>query len=218
MILIPMMTTKYDSHYWTAKYNAKQMGWDMGSVSPPLKEYADQLNDKDISILIPGAGNSYEAEYLHNEGFTNVDVLDISPAPLENLQARVPEFPRERLIQANFFEWDKRYDLILEQTFFCALEPRLRGEYARKMHELLNPKGKLVGLLFDFPLTESGPPFGGSYEEYRNTFESWFDIQVLERCHNSIKPRLGRELFLIFEKKIHLDEQINHTERTTDPG
>lgn len=189
----------------------------MGSVSPPLKQYADQLDDKDISILIPGAGNSYEAEYLHTSGFSNVDVLDISTAPLENLRSRIPDFPQKRLIRSDFFEWQKSYDLILEQTFFCAIEPRLRNAYAKKMHELLNPKGKLVGLFFDFPLTESGPPFGGSYQEYLNTFEKWFDIHVLERCYNSIKPRSGNELFLIFEKKNHLDEQINHTERPADP-
>lgn len=212
-----MMNTKFDSQYWTAKYETNQLGWDMGSVSPPLKEYADQLDDKDISILIPGAGNSHEAEYLHAIGFSNVDVLDISTAPLENFQSRVPDFPAERLIRSDFFKWEKSYDLILEQTFFCAIEPRLRNAYAQKMHELLNPKGKLVGLFFDFPLTEAGPPFGGSYQEYFNTFEKWFDIRVLERCYNSIKPRSGNELFLIFEKKIHLDEQINHTERPADP-
>lgn len=211
------MNTKFDSQYWTAKYDSNQTGWDMGSVSPPLKEYADQLDDKDISILIPGAGNSYEAEYLHTRGFSNVDVLDISTAPLENLQSRIPDFPKERLIRSDFFKWHKSYDLILEQTFFCAIEPGLRNAYAQKMHELLNPNGKLVGLFFDFPLTESGPPFGGSYQEYLNTFEKWFDIRVLERCYNSIKPRSGNELFLIFEKKIHLDEQINHTERPADP-
>ena len=177
---------KFDSQYWTAKYEANQLGWDMGTVSPPLKQYGDQLESKEISILIPGAGNSYEAEYLHNSGFCNVDVLDISSAPLENLLSRIPDFPQERLIRSDFFEWQKNYDLILEQTFFCAIEPRLRQAYAQKMHDLLNPKGKLVGLFFDFPLTESGPPFGGSRQEYLNTFEKWFDIKVLERCYNSI--------------------------------
>lgn len=197
----PMMNSKFDESYWTDKYRQDETGWDMGSVSPPLKEYADQLDDKSIPILIPGAGNSYEAEYLFQAGFTNLDVLDISSAPLENLLDRVPDFPRSNLIQTNFFDWEKKYDLILEQTFFCALDPELRHAYAKKMHELLNPGGKLVGVLFDFPLTEAGPPFGGSMDSYVSTFESWFEIKVLERCHNSIKPRLGRELFLIFEKK-----------------
>lgn len=197
-----MTNSRFDAAYWTEKYRTNQLGWDMGSVSPPLREYADQLESKEISILIPGSGNAYEAEYLHRQGFECVDVLDISPAPLDNLQNRVPDFPGSGLIQSDFFEWEKKYDLILEQTFFCALDPSLRQAYARKMHELLNPGGKIAGLLFDFPLTDSGPPFGGSREEYEGTFEPWFDIRVLDRCYNSIKPRQGRELFLIFEKKI----------------
>ena len=195
------MKTRFDESYWTAKYTAGEMGWDMGSVSPPIKKYADQLEDKTISILIPGAGNSYEAEYLHQAGFANIDVLDISPAPLENLSKRAPGIPESSLIHSDFFQWEMKYDLILEQTFFCALDPSLRSSYAKKMHELLNPGGKLVGVLFDFPLTEAGPPFGGSRDAYVETFESWFEIKVLEPCHNSIKPRSGRELFLIFEKK-----------------
>lgn len=213
---ILMMTSKFDSDYWTEKYKANQLGWDMGSVSPPLKEYIDQLDHKGISILIPGAGNAYEAEYLYNSGFSNIDVLDISQMPLENLISRVPDFPKERLIESDFFKWKKNYDLILEQTFFCALDPQMRDAYAKKMYELLKPEGKMVGLFFDFPLTESGPPFGGSQQEYINTFKTWFEIRVLERCYNSVKPRSGNELFLIFEKKNHLDEQINHTERPAD--
>ncbi len=196
-----MTTSKFDAQYWTNKYDANELGWDMGSVSPPLRDYIDQLDTKAISILIPGAGNSYEAEYLHLNGFTNVDVLDIARPPLENLRSRVPGFPEERLILSDFFAWDKSYDLILEQTFFCALDPALREAYARKMNELLRPGGKLVGVLFDFPLTESGPPFGGDRSEYLHTFEKWFDMRVLERCYNSIQPRSGKELFLIFEKK-----------------
>ena len=46
----------------------------------------------------------------------------------------------------------------------------LRPNYVTKMHNLLSEKGKISGLLFDFPLTEVGPPFGGSQEEYVNLF------------------------------------------------
>ncbi len=196
-----MKTPRFDESYWTEKYHRKETGWDMGLVSPPIRDYVNQLDSKELAILIPGAGNAYEAEYLHDAGFSNVDVLDISQAPLENLLERVPHFPGERLIQSDFFKWEKQYDLILEQTFFCALDPSQRKDYAQKVHELLKPGGRLAGLLFDFPLTESGPPFGGSREEYLQTFEDRFEIKVLEPCHNSIKPRLGRELFIIFEKK-----------------
>ncbi|MCK5638563.1 MAG: SAM-dependent methyltransferase, partial [Flavobacteriaceae bacterium] len=87
------------------------------------------------------------------------------------------------------------------QTFFCSLSPELRSNYVEKMASLLNDNGKLIGLLFDFPLTEEGPPYGGSLSEYMNSFSKEFNTITLERCYNSIKPRDGRELFIIFEKK-----------------
>jgi hypothetical protein len=69
------------------------------------------------------------------------------------------------------------------------------------MNTLLHDNGKLVGLLFDFPLTEEGPPFGGSKNEYKALFEPYFSIKTLEKAYNSIKPRENKELFLIAIKK-----------------
>lgn len=77
----------------------------------------------------------------------------------------------------------------------------MRPQYAKKMASLLNPKGKLAGLLFDFPLTNEGPPFGGSKTEYINLFSNSFYLKTLEIAYNSIKPRENKELFFIFEVK-----------------
>lgn len=186
--------------FWENKYAQQDTGWDTGGITEPLKTYIDGLENKNLSILIPGAGNSYEAEYLFQNGFKNVDVIDLASQPLINLKTREPNFPKENLIQGDFFELNKTYDLIIEQTFFCALDPVLRPAYAKKMSELLNPHGKLVGVLFDFALSETGPPFGGSREEYLHYFEPYFTIKKLEKCYNSIKPRMGNELFIIFDK------------------
>jgi len=195
-----MKPDKFSHKYWEEKYQKNTTGWNIGYPSTPIKTYIDQIKDKSIKILIPGAGNAYEAEYLYNKGFTNVWVLDLAKSPLSNLKERVPNFPDEHLIQTEFFAHNMTYDLIIEQTFFCALSPALRDKYVKKMFELLSSKGKLVGLLFDFELTEQGPPFGGSLVEYKKRFSKYFNIKVLERAHNSIKPRNGRELFAIFEK------------------
>lgn len=186
--------------FWETKYAQQDTGWDTGGITEPLKTYIDGLENKNLSILIPGAGNSYEAEYLYQNGFKNGDVIDLASQPLINLKTREPNFPDENLIQGDFFELNNTYDLILEQTFFCALDPVLRPAYAKKMSELLNPQGKLVGVLFDFALSENGPPFGGSREEYLHYFEPYFTIKKLEKCYNSIKPRMGNELFIIFDK------------------
>jgi hypothetical protein len=185
-----------DKDFWNDRYVGKQIGWDLGAPSAPLKEFIDTLTDKSIRILIPGCGNAYEAEYLHQQGFDNVFVIDFAPLALKGLQERVPEFPKDHLVLGNFFEHQSEYDLILEQTFFCALNPDLRTTYAKKMSELLTPKGKLAGVMFNHALTEKGPPFGGSVDEYSGYFENDFEIKSLAPCENSIKPRLGSELWV----------------------
>ncbi|MEN8125601.1 MAG: SAM-dependent methyltransferase [Bacteroidota bacterium] len=192
---------KFSQTYWENCYINNQIGWDIGYVSPPIKLYFDQISNKNIKILIPGAGNGYEAEYLYNKGFKNITILDIAKQPLENIQNKMPNFPCEYLFQDDFFNHSGSYDYIVEQTFFCSLHPDQRLDYAQKMFDLLNYNGKVIGLLFDFPLTEKGPPYGGSKNEYFEMFSKLFNIHTLKTSYNSIKPRMERELFIIFEKK-----------------
>jgi thiopurine S-methyltransferase len=187
--------------FWQNKYDNNKIGWDLGEVSTPLKKYFDQLTNKGIKILIPGGGNSYEAEYLFNNGFKNVYVVDICYNPLENFKKRVSNFPDKQLIHANFFELDDTFDLIIEQTFFCAINPGLREKYASKINDLLSDKGKLVGLLFNAKLNENHPPFGGNKEEYLSYFESFFSIDIFEICYNSYYNRKEMELFVKLIKK-----------------
>lgn len=189
-----------NKNYWNQRYLNKEIGWDLGDVSQPIKGYVDQLSNRDTRILIPGCGHAYEAEYLWRKGFKNTYVLDVSDVALKKFKKKCSDFPEENLINMDFFEHESQYDLILEQTFFCALLPELREKYVQKMADLLNKKGKLVGLLFNVHF-EGGPPFGGSKEEYLKLFQKHFDLHMMEEAHNSVKPRAGRELFFIAKVK-----------------
>ena len=190
-----------DKEYWNDRYLNDDFGWDAGDVTTPLKTYFGQLDNKDLKILIPGAGNSYEAEYLFNKGFKNVHVLDFAMEPLDNIKERCPGFPEEQLLRRDFFDHKGQYDLIIEQTFFCAIDPKLRTKYAEHIHSLLKPGGKLAGVLFNCEFEKSGPPFGGSKEEYTDYFQPYFHFQTFDLCNNSIKPREGRELFINLVKR-----------------
>jgi len=190
-----------DATFWQQHYENGTTQWDAGSPTEPIRHFFEGLTDKSISILIPGAGNGWEAGWLFNNGFKNVFVLDFATAPLEHFKQRIPDFPTSHLINENFFEHKGKYDLIVEQTFFCAIDPSLREKYAEHMASLLNKNGRLAGLLFNFPL-DTGPPFGGTTTEYTNLFSTLFHIQRMEPCYNSIAPRMGRELFILFEKKV----------------
>ena len=193
--------TQLNATYWNTRYLTDDFGWDIGGVSTPLKTYFDQLTNKSVKVLIPGAGNAYEAAYLFEQGFTNVHVLDFAEEPLKLFAEKHPAFPKENLHQQNFFDHQGSYDLVIEQTFFCALDPSLRKAYAQHMSTLVKPGGKLAGLLFDNPMNTDRPPFGGNREEYRAYFEPYFTFKHFEACYNSIKPREGKELFMVLERK-----------------
>lgn len=187
--------------FWNEKYQSNNTGWDIGRISSPLKAYIDQLSNKDLKILIPGAGNAYEAEYLWRQGFRNIYVVDLSKKALGNLKQRIPEFPINHMVQDDFFNLENTFDLILEQTFFCAINPDLRQNYVIKMQDLLKDNGKLVGVLFNDELNSQHPPFGGSKPEYEKYFKPHFYLDIIDLCYNSIESRAGRELFIKFRKK-----------------
>ncbi len=185
------------SDYWNNLYKSNDIGWDIGFPSPPIKEYIDQLKNKDWKILIPGCGNAYEAEYLLNQGFTNVTLIDIAPMVTAQLEQRFEKElgKRVNVVTGDFFNHEGKYQLILEQTFLSALDPSLRTRYAEKMRSLLVKGGQLVGVLFNQRF-EEGPPFGASVQEYKDLFSNYFSIKTMEACRNSIDRREGSEVFI----------------------
>ena len=189
---------KLDKTFWESQYTNQRTGWDIGGISPQLQVYFEQIPNKSKKILIPGCGNGYEAIWLAQNGFLDVTVVDLAAIPLAHVQEQAPTV---KTIQGDFFDLTDTYDLIIEQTFFCALNPNLRKQYVEKMANLLQPKGKLAGLLFNIDFEKVGPPFGGSIAEYQGLFEGLFEILTLAPSLLSIKPRLGSEAFFEFQKK-----------------
>ncbi|WP_114750540.1 class I SAM-dependent methyltransferase [Pleomorphovibrio marinus] len=195
------MENPFDETYWTNRYNENHIGWDIGFISTPIKQYLDQISEKSKTILIPGAGNAYEAAYAFEKGFKNIHILDFSRIPIEKFLKENPEFPVSQAHVEDFFSHEGEYDLILEQTFFCALHPKLRQEYIQKADSLLKTGGKMVGVLFNHYFQFDGPPFGGDRASYLHYFEKTFEIITMQPCHNSIPDRAGMELFFIARKK-----------------
>ena len=188
-----------DQTYWDNQYQANATGWDLGQVSPPIKTYIDTIENKEAKILIPGCGNTYEAEYLIQQGFTNVTVIDIAPTLVENLKKKFANNNNIKVVLGDFFEHIDKYDFIIEQTFFCALSPTMRQKYVWKMHQLLSNNGKLIGLLFNREF-EVSPPFGGNLNEYEQLFQKAFEFNSISLAGNSIPSRANTELFFEFQK------------------
>ena len=188
-----------DAQYWDTQWKTNTIGWDLGMAAPPLVTFLDSLENKSARILIPGCGSAYEAEYMISKGFTDITLIDISETASGKLKEKFSNYPQVNVVCDDFFALEDVFDVIIEQTFFCALPPGLRQRYVWKMHHLLSKNGILAGLLFNRSF-EVSPPFGGSREEYEQLFFGGFDIVNLARATNSVTPRANTELFFIFKK------------------
>jgi methyl halide transferase len=188
-----------NEQFWTGKYQNGETGWDLGQASPPIIDYFKKNKiAKNTKILIPGCGFAYEAEYLLQKGYKNITLVDISTELVINLLKKFEKEVAEgrlNVICADFLQFFGKYDLIIEQTFFCALNPDLRADYVKKIFELLSDNGKLIGLLFNINF-DSGPPFGGNEKEYHKLFDKKFKNVSLTPSTLSAKPRAGSELWM----------------------
>jgi methyl halide transferase len=202
-----------DKNYWKTRWQTGQTGWDAGEPTTPIRAFIDHLvetnADKNLRILIPGAGSGYEAVYFFQNGFHNLTVCDWAEEAIERLKKQLPELPDTQLIAGDFFDLTGKFDLIIEQTFFCALDPVLRPKYVEKCFDLLDTdgtsrnhrEGSIAGVLFNQNFATAGPPFGGTEEEYRGYFNSHFNINYMKNCYNSIKPRANTELWIRLKKR-----------------
>jgi len=195
-----MIDMDTSAQYWQTKYQFGDTPWDIGYPSPPICNFIQSLPDKNIRILIPGAGRAHEAAFLWQQGFHNICICDWADAAFDTLRQKFPALPEEKYQVADFFELDGMFDLILEQTFFCAIPPQQRQAYAEKCLSLLHPGGRVAGLLFNKHFEKPGPPFGGDIASYRALFSRLFVIREMIPAQNSIAPRLGNELFFVLEK------------------
>lgn len=190
-----------DKNYWNERWQNKETGWDIGRAAPAITEYMSQYQNKNAAILIPGCGNAYEAEFLVSCGFTNITLIDIAPEAVHVLKKKFALKPQVKVLCEDFFEHKGNYDLIIEQTFFCAIPPERRKEYVVKMASILSTNGKIIGVLFNKEFNQPSPPFGGSISEYKPMFNTYFNIKIMNGCYNSIPPRAQSEVFIHLIKK-----------------
>lgn len=192
-----------EKEFWKNKYEMQATAWNINGYSTPLIEYIDSITDKNAKILIPGNGMSHDAMYAYSKGYKNIFVCDWIEKAKKEFFNRFPTFPTNQFILRDFFELEDSFDYIIEQTFFCALHPKERLKYLQKTKQLLRNDGYFSGVLFNHPFSEEGPPFGGQMQYYKELFSNYFEIEKLELCYNSIKPRKNRELFFVCRNTVY---------------
>ena len=192
------------SSFWEQRYEKGEIGWDLGAETPVFTAISEKLKPGKVCIL--GCGNGYDAISFSKKGFS-VTAVDFAKTPINNLQIAANSLSLSiETIKKDIFDlipdYSSQFDYIIEQTCFCAIDPRKRQQYGNLVHDLLKVGGKLIGLWMplDKDIIDGGPPFGVKENEVKKLFsKKW---KITEDCFptESIEARKGREKLIVFEK------------------
>ena len=191
--------------YWNDRYSNNEIGWDIGTPTPIFVNFFKKFKSKK-NILIPGVGKGHDALFLSKKNH-NVFAVDFSMKAISNIKKKALEANTTlNLICEDFFNLNNlngKIDIILEYTFFCAINPNKRIKYIHKSSELLKTDGLFVAILLPINkiLNDDGPPFGVNLAKTLRDFEKYYDIIECEKSDLSIKPRIDNEVFVLMRKK-----------------
>ena len=191
--------------YWEKSYQSGNMSWDLGGPTPIFNDWI-QFQTDSLSICILGAGNGWDAINFAEKGH-NVTAVDFAESAIDNMHTSAQDKGVQiNLIHSDIFDlcklFNHTFDIVLEYTCFCAIDPVRRMDYVRMTNKILKPDGKLVALLFpiDKDINNDGPPFAVDLDSTIDLFSKYFILDTKEIPSLSIERRNGREVFVILKK------------------
>jgi cyclopropane fatty-acyl-phospholipid synthase-like methyltransferase len=192
---------------WQRRYEQNDTPWDKGAPAPPLVDFL-QTNSITGHVLVPGCGKGHEVRALGRQPNCKSVGLDLSAtaiAEATRIASPVGAGSTTTFIVGDFFQLPSShqasFDWLVEHTCFCAIEPNQRPDYVRAASSALRPDGKIFGIFYLNPDTESGPPFAISKEELSRLFDPHFVLFEEWIPRKSFPGRENRELVRILQKR-----------------
>ena len=194
----------YGRDDWQKHYAEDDLRWDLCQVAPPFVRLWEEGKLGQGRVMIPGCGRGHEVLFLAGNGF-QVTGLDYAPGAVELLSRSLQEKGVQAdILHQDFFELGdnhiSRYDLMLEQAFFCAIHPSRRSAYVETAARIIKKGGLLAGLFYETN-EKGGPPFNTTPADILEHFSDEFDIETIERTPHSVEKRKDKELLGLLRKK-----------------
>lgn len=204
------MTTELKSH-WDNIYQQKgpdEVSWTQDVPQHSLEMIRELELPKTAGIIDIGGGDSKLVDFLLEEGYQNVTVLDISAKAIERAKERLGS---EKAKQVNWivsdiltFEPQQTYDLWHDRATFHFLTEDASIAYYKKLTEKAVSQYMIIGTFSDNgPEKCSGLPVS-QYDEtsMANQFAHAFDKLKCERKEHVTPFETSQEfIFCSFERK-----------------
>jgi len=192
---------------WQRRYEQDDTPWDKGAPAPALVTF---LHEKQIAgrVLVPGCGRGHDVRALGTQSKNSVVGLDISAtaiAQAKELSSQSKSDMDVSFIVGDFFKLPSKlkrsFDWLVEHTCFCAIEPHQRPDYVLAASSALRTGGRIFGIFYLNPDTESGPPFAVSKKELSELFDPHFTLLEEWVPVDSFPGREDRELVRVMQKR-----------------
>ncbi|KDP29557.1 hypothetical protein JCGZ_19270 [Jatropha curcas] len=172
--------------------------WDLGQPTPVLLHLHRTGALPMGRALVPGCGSGHDVFAIASPEryVVGLDVSGQAIKKAEELSSSSPNANCFTFLKADFFTWHppELFDLIIDYTFFCAIEPEMRARWALKIQDLLKPDGELITLIFPIDDHVGGPPYKVSVSDYEEVLHP-LGFKAVSIVDNdlAIKARKGRE-------------------------
>jgi SAM-dependent methyltransferase len=194
---------------WQKRYDQNDTPWDKGAPAPALVKF---LHEKQIAgrVLVPGCGRGHEVRALGTQPNTSVVGLDLSTTAIAQAKKLFSQSGPDMRMDISFIVGDffhlpsklkRSFDWVVEHTCFCAIEPHQRPDYVLAALSALRTGGKIFGIFYLNPETESGPPFAVSKKELSELFDPRFTLLEEWVPKESFPGREDRELVRVMQKR-----------------
>ena len=189
--------------FWDACYRNFQNGWELDDAAPAFKDMVPRLKLQKSRVLVLGCGSGNDAALFAEEGHI-VTAVDFSEEALDRAKKKYGHLQNIKWVKADAFHLPKEFvgafDILVEHTFYCAIDPSKRQELVQVWKRCLIDKGFLLGVFFVMDYKKA-PPYGGLEWEVRERLKKDFHFIFWGRLKDSVQNRLGKELLVYAHRK-----------------
>lgn len=164
---------------------------------------------KSARVLVPGCGRGYALETFSSTFFDSENIvgLEVSETARNACEAYQEEnSSKAKCVVEDFFTHgvkndDKKYDVIYDCTFLCAIQPTQRHMWAEQMRNLTKKGSRVISLVFPLGDFKGGPPFALSAELVKSLLKNDFDVEELIQVPEDMWARGRPEYLYVFIRK-----------------
>jgi len=193
--------------FWEGLYAERQDGWELGEAAPALEAWlaSGRSFRPGARVAVPGCGRGHDARLLARRGYevTGIDFAEAAVTEARRLAAREGVSVAFERRDVFTLAGDHRgaFDAVWEYTCFCAIDPERRADYARVLHDILEPAGTLLACFFPLKEGADGPPFPVSLGDIDAALGPFFRVVEAGPPAASPERRRGLEWLVLAERR-----------------